>query len=254
MLLPATVALPRLSAGVSVISYNVLLPNAADGWWLYKYYDGATPIASTQWPARSALLSDRLLGSAADVVMLQECSAESFETDWAFLTEAGYDHALYSKGRMRPATFWKRERLTLCDAAGALLEATDTSASKLEGDRTLTTHLRLIGDESLPPFHIVNVHLSAGQESRRRLRQVHETLEAIRKARAKLAKAPPPPCVVLGGDFNSQGLSGVRRLLEAGEVLPDFRDPTESGQEMNEVTSKAKRQSLGAFADAMALA
>ena len=56
-------------------------------WWLYKYYDGETPREATLWPARSALIAERVLGADADVVLLQECSAESFESDWAFIDD-----------------------------------------------------------------------------------------------------------------------------------------------------------------------
>lgn len=149
-----------------------------------------------------------------------------------------------------------------------------------------------------PPVFIINCHLSAGPEARRRLRQVHDTLEALRKLVAKAtggggdgggkggkaggkagkggggkagkgkggdsdggaaaAAAPaPPPALVMCGDFNSQGSSGVRELLVAGEVLPAFReagDPTEAAQAGMEITSKAKKQSFGAFADASEVA
>ena len=237
------------------------MPNSQDGWWLYKYYDGNTQPATTLWPARSALLAERLLSADADVVLLQECSAESFDTDWSFLTTAGYDCALHSKGRMRPATFWKRERMALCDAGGELIDAGQADGGGLiHGDRTLTTMLRLRGDDGMAlrgrePLFVVNCHLSAGPEARRRLRQVHEALDAIRKARAKsAADADKSAAVLCAGDFNSQGRSGVRELLEVGEVLSTFResgDPTEHNQHANEVTSKPKRHGFGVFADAM---
>ena len=75
MHLPAAAALPRLcSAGFSIVSFNVLLPNSQDGWWLYKYYDNDTPLSTTLWPARASLLAERLLTADADIVMLQELS------------------------------------------------------------------------------------------------------------------------------------------------------------------------------------
>lgn len=223
MRVPSGAALPKLStAGFSIISFNVLLPNSSDGWWLYKYYDGDTPSVTTEWPSRSKLLADSLLGADADVVLLQECSADSFETDWSFLLDAGYDSACYSKGRMRPATFWKRDRMALCDAAGEPVD--EPSGGLLQGDRTFTTMLRLRDEAGAafvrPTIHIVNCHLSAGPEARRRLRQTHEALDGIKKARNKLKVAAdgPPPCVVVAGDFNSQGQSGVRQILEHTEV------------------------------------
>ena len=103
-LLPASTPLPRPPNGFSLISLNVLLPNSIDGWWLYKYYPPGVPDAAMAWPARAALLESFLLRADPDIVCLQECAAESFESDFSFLHRAGYNAALYGKGRMRPAT------------------------------------------------------------------------------------------------------------------------------------------------------
>ena len=261
MLIPSASALPRLANGFSLLSFNVLLPNSQDGWWLYKYYDGVSQdYATTLWPARSKLLAERLLSADADIVLLQECSADSFETDWSFLFDAGYDYALHTKGRMRPATFWKRERMALCDAAGKPLDC-EPSAAVTTGDRTLIANFLLRDSNGAPlvdkpPISVVNAHLSAGQESRRRLQQIHGALDSIRKARAKVDAKGEVSCIV-AGDFNSQGRTAVREILEVGEVLPEYResgDPTEVEQGQNEVTSKPKRQVIGTFADAMEVA
>ena len=280
-LLPASTPLPRPPNGFSLISLNVLLPNSIDGWWLYKYYPPGVPDSAMAWPARAALLESLLLRADPDIVCLQECAAESFEADFSFLHRAGYNAALYGKGRMRPATLWKASRFALCDAAGALapadpelvrpagaqdgapLEYTTlpgTTPGVTQGDRTLLTALRLLGDDgapaaAAPPLWVVNVHLSAGAEARRRLSQVHDGLDRIRKQRAKALPKDHPPraAVVVAGDFNSQGATAVRELLTRGEVLPDYReagDPTEREQASTEVTSKPKRQVVGAFVDA----
>ena len=31
-------------ADLSVLSYNVLLPNSKDGWWIYKYFDASVAL------------------------------------------------------------------------------------------------------------------------------------------------------------------------------------------------------------------
>lgn len=36
--LPAKAPLPRLEDGITVVSFNVLLPNGNDGWWMYKVH------------------------------------------------------------------------------------------------------------------------------------------------------------------------------------------------------------------------
>lgn len=35
-ILPAKAPLPLLDDGLTVVSFNVLLPNGNDGWWMYK--------------------------------------------------------------------------------------------------------------------------------------------------------------------------------------------------------------------------
>lgn len=225
------------------------------------------PAEKTTWAHRQSLLKGQILATGADIVALQETSAESFKSDWSFMTEAGYDCQLYKSGRMRPATFWKRERWALCQADGALVlppeegkEVAKGADGVIQGDRTLTTVLRPLGADGAPvalPVFVINAHLSAGPAARRRLRQVHETLDAIRKLRARAKLAEQGTCCVLVGDFNSQGHSAVRELLVAGAVRPEFResgDPTEHNQGENEVTSKAKKQTLGPFGDALGAA
>jgi len=267
--------------GLTILTWNVLLPNSVDGWWLYKYYGPGVPDAATAWEARQALMKERLLAADPDVICLQETSDKSFASDFAFLRDAGYDCAIMSKGRMRPATFWKRKRLELCCADGSLpepvapppdvsspatpsladvplpsfiessftckvtyeawvkktrdmaakavaqaAEATDNAgkapaasaeemalsqmtavttdavrggAVVLNGDRILTTMLRHVQapDDTAaappppppPPVFVLNCHLSAGSEARRRLRQVTDALDAVRKLLSKLTPA-----------------------------------------------------------------
>ena len=81
---------------------------------------------------------------------------------------------------------------------------------------------------------LVNLHLSAGANADRRLRQVHEALETVEKEAKKMRLELQTLPVIFAGDFNSQGLTAVRELLTTGAVGPDFResgDPTERGQE-----------------------
>ena len=85
----------------TVMSYNVLIPNSKDGWWIYKMYRCDTPHEDTEWPARQKLLQKQLLDSGADIICLQEMAGWSIDEDWEFLKEAGYDCAVYKKDRMR---------------------------------------------------------------------------------------------------------------------------------------------------------
>jgi len=85
----------------SIMSYNVLIPNSVDGWWIYKMYGSDTPLEDTKWEARAKLLHTQLLEAGTDILCLQEMAGESIDQDWEFLKEAGYDCAVYRKDRMR---------------------------------------------------------------------------------------------------------------------------------------------------------
>ena len=108
---------------------------------------------------------------------LQEVCSDSFEQDFAFMRDLGYDQCeMYRRGRFRPATFWKTTRVQLVQ-------------SPIHRDRCLiTVFQRCLGDEAVPqetvfswdkdlswtfPLYVANVHLQAGPHTAdRRLRQV----------------------------------------------------------------------------------
>jgi hypothetical protein len=111
--------------------------------------------------------------------------------------------------------------------------------------------------------------LAGGPSPDKRLRQVHDATEYIRKemnklqpaksagggkkgakvdapASASTAAALPTPAVVICGDFNEEGSTAVKMLLCEGLVPADYT------QESIVITSKPKKQELGAFKDAHA--
>lgn len=229
--------------GFACITYNVLLPNSQDGWWLYKYYRHQGEF--TEWPVRQALLRTQLIEADVDVICLQELCEISFYDDFRFLVDAGYEALLHTKAaRMRPGTFWRTSEWELVQAQ--------------HKDRILVTTLRKkTGPDAGAVVVFVNGHLSAGHNADRRLRQVHEALDAITKEAKRLQCDLASLPVVFCGDFNSQGQSGVRELLIRGEIGPDFRetgDPTEKGQDGKQLTSKTRRHGLALFADAAEVA
>ena len=81
-------------SSISVLSYNVLLPNSADGWWCYKMYSPRLRVPVTEeetsWPHRRGLLRTAIAEADADVVCVQETNAVSFQEDFAFMAELGY--------------------------------------------------------------------------------------------------------------------------------------------------------------------
>jgi hypothetical protein len=132
----------------------------------------------SSWDYRKALLRERIGLIDADVVCLQEVSPLSFENDFAFMTnDLGYDGVeLFKKGRFRPATFWKKDRVALVDTAQ-------------HKDRTLLTSFCLVDERTKvineDYWHVLNCHLQAGKQGGRRVRQIIEGTNAAIKAERK---------------------------------------------------------------------
>ena len=68
---------------------------------------------NTSWEVRKALLRSEIATANTDIVCFQEVSADSFDNDFSFMEELGYDCSeMYKRGRFRPATFWKSSRVS----------------------------------------------------------------------------------------------------------------------------------------------
>lgn len=99
------------------MSYNVLLPNSKDGWWIYKYYRSAGE--QSEWPARQMLLKRQIQEVAADIVCLQEVSDLSFEEDFGFMaSDLKYESLLHEKKRTNATSNFLEEG---CVATGLRL-------------------------------------------------------------------------------------------------------------------------------------
>ena len=72
----APAALPSSTDQLSVMTYNVLLPNSIDGWWNYKMYLPPLQLRDnddddiSSWSYRSKLLRERIGMVDADVVCI----------------------------------------------------------------------------------------------------------------------------------------------------------------------------------------
>ncbi len=176
---PAT--LPNAPNHLSVLSYNVLLPNSMDGWWNYKMYD---PTASydidtiSTWEYRRDLIKKRIELVNPDVVALQEVSPDSFHEDFSFMGELGYDGVeMFKRGRFRPATFWRSSKCKI-------------ASPPVHKDRTLLTAFHLDLPEGHEHenhiWHVLNCHLQAGPQGPRRVRQIDEGVNASFKLAKKL--------------------------------------------------------------------
>jgi mRNA deadenylase 3'-5' endonuclease subunit Ccr4 len=131
----------------------------------------------SSWDYRRDLIRQRVASVDADVVCFQEVSPLSFETDFAFMNELGYDgQEMFKKGRFRPATFFKSSRVKLITPA-------------VHKDRTLLTIFRPVDDDTLGNgnnWYVLNCHLQAGKQASRRLRQINEGVKAVLTAARKL--------------------------------------------------------------------
>jgi hypothetical protein len=159
----------------------------------------------------------------ADVVCLQEVSPLSYDGDFAFMKDLGYDsNEMFKKGRFRPATFWKSSRCFLM-------------SDPVHKDRTLLTAFRLraqpIDQTGIAPFpppgtwYVLNCHLQAGKQGSRRLRQIHEGAKAVMTLCRKLERGCSKSLrLIVCGDFNGGAECGAVRFLEDGFVDETFRE------------------------------
>lgn len=202
-------SLPTSTSSLSVLSYNVLLPNSQDGWWNYKMYNNHSADLNviSSWDYRKRLLKDRIQLINPDIVCMQEVSPISFEDDFAFMKEElGYDgNEMFKRGRFRPATFWK--------------------SSKCKNH-----------PEYNQVWHFLNCHLQAGPEGKRRLRQIDEGVKACVNLSKKLKEEDHKnPLLIVCGDFNGGSECGAVQFLETGSIGPSF---IEDG---GAITSKDKK-------------
>ncbi|GKY93184.1 hypothetical protein MPSEU_000286300 [Mayamaea pseudoterrestris] len=218
---------------VSVLSYNVLLPNSIDGWWNYKMY--SPPLSEeqlhiSQWGHRRDLLQQRMQTINADVVCLQEVAPVSFQDDFRFMTELGYDCEMFKRGRFRPATFWKRDKLELVSPPvhkdRTLLTAfqvKESLAAAINEDET--TRQTKQCDKTL---YVLNCHLQAGKEGKRRVRQLIEGIGAVvNLAKKRREEKPENIPVIVCGDFNGGLECGAVRLLEDRKLDETFLEDGE---------------------------
>lgn len=195
----------------------------------------------SSWSHRSQLLKDRIGQINADVVCLQEVSPLSFEEDFAFMKDLGYDgFEMFKRGRFRPATFWRKSKLNLIH-------------EPIHKDRTLLTSFQITNSGSAENgldeevfstaysrnWHVLNVHLQAGPEGKRRVRQIDDGVKsAFKLAKKVLEDNPASPILIVCGDFNGGSECGAIHYVEKGSVGPNFIEDGEP------VSSKEKKSPL----------
>ena len=208
---------------ITLMSYNILLPNAAAGWWVYKYYAPEQQEYST-WEYRKQLFVSQFAHNT-DLICLQECAEESYREDLDFLLDR-YDLLCHKRANIAMVTGWKREKFSLI--------------AEHHENRCLVSVLREVSGLHIA---VVNCHLSAGRHPRERFQQLHQALDRVRKEKNK----QPLDLIILAGDCNaSPNGTAVQRFLEDGVIETRFR---EDRYPHVQITSTDKEHSLGRFVD-----
>jgi len=188
--------------------------------WVYKTYSGRYRLDEevSTWKYRQTLLHREIAEANADVVCLQEVSYISFESDFAFMRDLGYDkHEVYRKGRFRPATFWRTSRVT-------------AFGPSLHRDRCLITAFTPACVDGTQPDGIIpteliwvaNVHLAAGdgvERNVRRFRQIFDCVDTIRKEQSKVISAKSKSRKE-AASASKRSNSAAQSDVSSGAVLP----------------------------------
>jgi len=194
--------------------------------------DTATrPRQWSTWDYRKDLLRKRIALVDADVVCFQEVAPVSFDDDFAFMKELGYQGEMFRKGRFRPATFFKPSRLERVSPEvhkdRALLSSFRRATANQDGQTPKSE--KNTDETSSPTWYVLNCHLQAGKEGRRRVRQINEGVRAAMTLARKHKLRNPErhiPLIVCG-DFNGGPECGAVRYLEDGGVDETFREDGE---------------------------
>ncbi|KAK1748621.1 hypothetical protein QTG54_000560 [Skeletonema marinoi] len=189
------------------------------------------------WEYRKSLLIERIGLIDADVVCIQEVSPLSFEEDFKFMTEnLGYDGVeLFRKGRFRPATFWKKDRVELvCPAQ--------------HKDRTMLTTFRLNDcDEagSQDNWHVLNCHLQAGKQGGRHFIEDGEQVSS--KAKKLPLSAPLNDAIDMDREDDNPVPSTlvvpelISIMIDQGNIETAYMEPQFSQQVIDRLTRIYKR-------------
>jgi len=215
---------------LSLLSYNILLPNSIEGWWIPKCFVQGTPQEARTWKSRKEKLENQLLTARADIICIQEAAASSFNEDFSALFQAGYEAVLHQKNNLfRCATFFRTEKLTLISTRHRF--------------RTLV-HIFQWNDELLA---IINVHLSGGPHPKIRCSQLHEALQHLKKMCNQLAIDIDTLPIAMMGDFNcNPTCTPVDEFLSSGFLSTEARDPMFPSMAL---TKKGKRHDFAGLSN-----
>ena len=183
------------------------------------------PVAKAEksWPHRKELTKQYILKLNADILTLQEVHPNTFDEDFSFMYELGYDYLMEESANryMRSAIFWRRDKLGFVQVfqkahkCQIVQLAVENASSSCDSNPTL-----------VPQKHVfvATCHLSV-RDPRRRVRELMEVLRRTQKMAEQGGISMEKLALVLTGDFNTWPDiedSPVRRFLLDNKLDTDF--------------------------------
>ena len=211
-----------LTTQLRVASWNVL----ANYWCDYKYYELSLDETEKCWPYRKELTKQYILKLNADILTLQEINPSTFEEDFSFMSELGYDGIMEKSNNkyMRCAIFWRRGKLTLVQSEHRVYKC---QIVQLKVENT-SSDCESASNELAPQEHVfvLTCHLSVGNPYKR-VRELQNVLWRTQNLRVNGGILREHVAIVLTGDFNTWpdiADSPVRSFLLDGTIGPDFNE------------------------------
>ena len=220
--LPNVMANSQLTTQLRVASWNVL----SNWWYVYKYYNQSIEKSKKSWPHRKELSKQYIRKLDADILTLQEINPSSFDEDFCFLRELGYDGVMEdSKNKwMRCGIFFRRNKISLVKVdhkaykcVVAQLQVQNSSS----GDLAESTE----GLQAQRYVFVTTCHLSAS-DAGDRVRQLETALKITGKMAKKSGIKSDDVALLVCGDCNTfvdVADSPVRRFMLDGIILPNFK-------------------------------
>ena len=212
----------QLTTQLRVASWNVL----SNWWYVYKYYNHSIAKTKKNWPHRKELTKQYIRKLNADILTLQEINPNSFDEDFCFMRELGYDGIMEdSKNKwMRCAIYFRRSKIALIQAdhkaykcVVAQLQVQNKSLGGIAGSTE--------GLQAQRNVFVTTCHLSA-KDAGDRVRQLETALKVAQKMAKKSGIKTDDIALLVCGDCNTfadVADSPVRRFMLDGIIKSNFK-------------------------------
>jgi len=206
------------------------------------------PSWALDWEYRKGQILKEITNQDSDILLLQEVEMQEFYSFFQIeLRKLGYEGIYNAKSRAQNmgdhdrksvdgcATFYRTEKFEM--KKQFLVEFNSKSTSMSGGAKDVLNRvmpkdniaigmmLEVVGSKEKQEVFVWNAHLTWDPEfcdvkvvqSMILLHEVHRNLKESGKKGAK-------PCVIIGGDFNSELDSGVYEYMDKGKIAKDHKD------------------------------